>query len=544
MRAAGLSASPARSLAPAGAAAPVPVAALFPAVPADDRIASRRAPRRDRPASAHYHRYHIATAATPDLRPLPHRFLVQVNKLRLARLLLTELFRYWGKWDVVLNRPCIYGVFSGPVGGFSPRAERCVGCLRCTIQHPDVVRILPNPALRQWGDDYCTPRQVETIFYEASKGRVPVKGQGYRGRFGGAGWDGMWTDMSEIVRPTRDGIHGRELISTVVDIGARSSHLQLAEDGSLAAPPPRTFTLQMPLLFDLLPDSLLAAARTGSAGSRLHDLAAIWARAAAELETLAVLPLATLRRCGLAGPQLAPLIGPGEIGDDLAELAADAASAPQMVELAGWEPGAFAALARLLPETVVAVRLPFAAGWRGRLLDAFGAGARTFHLEADYHGRGEAGGFVLDLLIEANRALVEAGVRDQATLLGSGGIVAAEHVPKAIIAGLDAVALDTAALLALQCRPLGRLASRATARVEMPPGMTVGWGTQRLKNLCAAWRDQLLEVMGAMGLREVRRLRGELGRAMFQHDLEAEAFGEIAGWSDPGGHCGERGADD
>ena len=26
----------------------------------------------------------------------------------------------------------------------------------------------------------------------------------------------MWTDMSEIVRPTRDGIHGREYISTSV----------------------------------------------------------------------------------------------------------------------------------------------------------------------------------------------------------------------------------------------------------------------------------------------------------------------------------------
>jgi hypothetical protein len=36
--------------------------------------------------------------------------------------------------------------------------------------------------------------------------------------------------------------------------------------------------------------------------------------------------------------------------------------------------------------------------------------------------------------------------------------------------------------------------------------------------------------MGAMGLREVRRLRGELGRAMFQRDLEREAFGGIDGY--------------
>jgi hypothetical protein len=35
----------------------------------------------------------------------------------------------------------------------------------------------------------------------------------------------MWTDMSEIVRPTRDGIHGREYISTAVDIGRKPAYL-------------------------------------------------------------------------------------------------------------------------------------------------------------------------------------------------------------------------------------------------------------------------------------------------------------------------------
>ena len=50
-------------------------------------------------------------------------------------------------------------------------------------------------------------------------------------------------------------------------------------------------------------------------------------------------------------------------------------------------------------------------------------------------------------------------------------------------------------------------------------------GEQRLKNLAASWQDQLLEILGAMGLREVRRLRGETGRCMFQKELEREVFG-------------------
>jgi hypothetical protein len=50
-----------------------------------------------------------------------------------------------------------------------------------------------------------------------------------------------------------------------------------------------------------------------------------------------------------------------------------------------------------------------------------------------------------------------------------------------------------------------------------------------LKNLSASWQDQLLEILGAMGLREVRRLRGETGRCMLQADLEREVFGEQGG---------------
>jgi glutamate synthase domain-containing protein 2 len=47
------------------------------------------------------------------------------------------------------------------------------------------------------------------------------------------------------------------------------------------------------------------------------------------------------------------------------------------------------------------------------------------------------------------------------------------------------------------------------------------WGAQRIVNLMAAWRDQLLEVLGAMGMREARRLRGELGRAIFYEEEES-----------------------
>jgi glutamate synthase domain-containing protein 2 len=172
------------------------------------------------------------------------------------------------------------------------------------------------------------------------------------------------------------------------------------------------------------------------------------------------------------------------------------------------------------------VRLPFGAN----LLPLIEQGVSTFHLIADYHGA-SAGGFVLEAIRRTHRALVEQGRREQVTLLGSGGIVAAEHLPKAILCGLDAVGVDLSALIALQGRLKGEALLPDQAAIELP-AFEVEWGTKRLLNLVASWRDQLLEILGAMGLREVRRVRGEMGRAMFQADLEREAFADIPGFGE------------
>jgi Conserved region in glutamate synthase len=447
-----------------------------------------------------YRRYHISTQHAPNIVAVPPRFRVRVKKHRLAQLLLKELVHFRGNLPVVLSRPCVYGVFSGPVGGFAPREELCVGCLRCTVQYPDVVQIQHNPKRGRLGDSYLVPDYVATILYEATTGRVPVHGAGYRGPFGGDRWDGMWLDMSEIVRPTRDGIHGREFISTAVDIGEKPAILRLAEDGSAVATEPRLLALPLPFLFDTPPSAVQT----------------IVAEAARELETLAVVPVESSH----VGGHVVPLVERSSwpLLNRLAE-------PPAMIALDGWDATAYEELGRRFPESLVCVRVPADAN----VLEPVRGGARVLHLVADYHGQaGER--FVLDLICEAHRRLVEEGVREEVTLIGSGGIVLAEHVPKAIACGLDAVALDTALWVALQGRFLGECRDRDATRVSFGR-MTTEWGVRRLKNLSASWRDQLLEVLGAMGMREVRRLRGELGRCMFQHDLEREAFEGIEGYA-------------
>jgi len=59
--------------------------------------------------------------------------------------------------------------------------------------------------------------------------------------------------------------------------------------------------------------------------------------------------------------------------------------------------------------------------------------------------------------------------------------------------------------------------------------MDFEYGVGRMRNLIAAWHLQLIELMGAMGMREARRLRGDVGRAMFFEELEEEIFGTLFG---------------
>jgi len=95
-----------------------------------------------------------------------------------------------------------------------------------------------NPEYRTLGDDYWRPDIINSLWYQAHTGKVPVSGAGYRGPFVAAGFDSMWTDMSEIVRPTRDGIHGREYINTCFEISRRATPLKFNADMSLASEVP------------------------------------------------------------------------------------------------------------------------------------------------------------------------------------------------------------------------------------------------------------------------------------------------------------------
>lgn len=430
-----------------------------------------------------FRRYEIDTRKAPMTNDFPGRFLVH-------------------RQEGCINcgacaDACVYGVHLKDEGDprlmATPSSLLCVGCFRCVMECPvGVLDIEVHPEFKAFGDGYIRPRIVEGIWREAEDGRIPVSGAGYRGPFVQPGFDAMWTDMSEIVRPTRDGIHGREYISTGVDIGRKPPFLD-PEDGVKSHP-----ILEIPIPFLFNPP--------GGIGRGLEPVVA---RAATELGTYAIVP-ATVAS-GLLQENIIPRIRREE------ELEASVLEAVQAVEVDGSDLGVFHRLKEQRRDLVVFLRLPLNLDRREEYLEMVRDGVDVLHLHADPHGR-EIGAqkprFIAQVLRDLDQFLVEEGVRDEVTILASGGVVASEHVPKAILCGADAVVLDSTYLIALGWNgsPDGGL----------PGVVDASWAVQRIKNWANACRDQLLEIMGAMGMRDVRRLAGEVGRAMFHEDLEAE----------------------
>jgi len=395
--------------------------------------------------------------------------------------------------------------------------ELCRDCYRCVQGCPrELIFKAANPQYSQIGDAYWTPEILATTWYQAETGKIPVSGAGYGGPFSGPGFDSFWTDMSEIVRPTRDGIHGREYISTSIDLGRKPMFLTFDNQGNLTWPPPPLLELPLPILL-----------AEPSLGANPGSMQEIITQAALNLNTLAILARDRLEPAPAAtASRWMPSYTAGSLDLDDPLL-----SQVRIIEILE-HPGVLEqmeAVKKRYPELIISVKVPGDGQVVGRVADLTAAGAEVIHVYASEQARGLNGCqdvHLKDLIRRCHLKLVENKLRDTVTLLVSGGLALAEHVAKAIICGADAVIIDLPLLLALECRLCRQCTKNGKCPVEIDT-LTVKRGAQRLVNLIGAWNNQLLEIMGAMGMREVRRLRGEVGRAMFIEDLEKEIFAPL-----------------
>lgn len=124
-------------------------------------------------------------------------------------------------------------------------------------------------------------------------------------------------------------------------------------------------------------------------------------------------------------------------------------------------------------------------------------------------------GIPLELaLASVDKRLRDEGIRDQISIVAGGSIRSSADVVKAIALGADCVAIATSALLALGCHlcrscHTGRCNwGIATHVPELVKRLDPEVGSKRLVNLLTAWRHEIKEMMGGMGINSIESLRG------------------------------------
>ena len=149
-------------------------------------------------------------------------------------------------------------------------------------------------------------------------------------------------------------------------------------------------------------------------------------------------------------------------------------------------------------------------------------------------------GIPVELALAAvDQRLRDEGIRNNVSLVVGGSIRSAADVVKAIALGADACYIATAALLALGCHLCRTCQSGkcnwgiATQRPDLVKRLNPDIGSERLINLMTAWRHEIMEIMGGMGINSVEALRGN--RLMLRGVGLTEKELEILGIS----HAGE-----
>lgn len=136
-------------------------------------------------------------------------------------------------------------------------------------------------------------------------------------------------------------------------------------------------------------------------------------------------------------------------------------------------------------------------------------------------------------LASVDQRLRDEGIRNNVSLVVGGSIRSASDVVKAIALGADACYIATAAVLAMGCHLCRTCQSGkcnwgiATQRPDLVKRLDPDVGSERLVNLMNAWRHEIKELMGGMGINSIEALKGNrlMLRGVGLNDRELKILG-------------------
>lgn len=460
-------------------------------------------------------KYHIETHPVPPRRP------------RIGKCGVVDWREDCARCHNCVKKACVYDLYREETQYIHDMSDmealffQCMGCFSCVQQcTKGILALSLNPVYERLGNNYWTPEIFETTWYQAETAKIPVSGAGYRGKFSGPGFDSMWTDMSEIVRPTRDGIHGREYISTAVDIGRKPPLLSF-DSRKMSEGLPPIVDIPMPMIIDMMPPAY-----------RIPKLLPILKAVAAQTGLIMIVDSQDWNLLGNDIEQYLPNLAI-YLGTGVPVPSKELLRKMRLVEISDDDKidQRIKDLKNINPNLVVAIRVELGSRGVEHAIELGHKNVEVLHLVADMNGDQigvNTPRFVKDMVRQVHNSLVKSGIRNEITLMSGGGIALAEHLAKQIICGADLVTVNLPLLISLECHLCAKCKPGNTCPAKIED-IDTKYGVGRMVNLIAAWHDQLIEVMGAMGIRDARRLRGEVGRALFFEELEEATFGKLFG---------------
>ena len=447
---------------------------------------------------------------------------------------------------------------------------KCVNCQRC-------VSFCPTRALKIVKSD-CAFREnanwqndtVKEIYKQANSGGVLLSSMGNPKPLP-VYWDKILINASQVTNPPIDPL--REPMETRVFLGKRPEKVRRDENGKLKYEMPPQLELSMPIMFSAM-----------SYGSVSYNAHASLARAAKELGIFYNTGEGGLHEDFYCyGENTVVQVASGRFGVHEGYLKAGAAIEIKMGQgakpgIGGHLPGAKIvgdiSRTRMIPQGSDAISpaphhdiysiedlcqlvfsLKEATEYKKPVIVKVAAvhniaaiasgiarsGADIIAIDGFRGGTGAAPtrirdnvGIPVELALAAvDTRLRQEGIRNRVSLVAGGSVRSAADVVKAIALGADACYIATAALLALGCHLCRTCQSGkcnwgiATQRPELVARLDPHTGSKRLINLMNAWRHEIKELMGGMGINSIESLRGNrlMLRGIGMTDKELEILG-------------------
>ncbi len=453
---------------------------------------------------------------------------------------------------------------------------KCVDCQRC-------VSLCPTHALKIVKND-CTFREnanwqsdtIKEIYKQASSGGVLLSSMGNPKPLP-VYWDKILINASQVTNPPIDPL--REPMETKVFLGKKPSEIRRDTDGKIKTDLPPQLELSMPVMF--------SAMSYGSISYNAHESLA---RASKELGIFYNTGEGGLHEDFYCyGDNTIVQVASGRFGVHEEYLNSGAAIEIKMGQgakpgIGGHLPGAKivgdVSRTRMIPEGSDAISpaphhdiysiedlrqlvysLKEATQYKKPVIVKVAAvhniaaiasgiarsGADIIAIDGFRGGTGAAPtrirdnvGIPIELALAAvDQRLRDEGIRHNVSLVVGGSIRSASDVVKAVALGADACYIATAALLAMGCHLCRTCQSGkcnwgiATQRPELVKRLNPDIGSERLVNLLTAWKHEIKELMGGMGINSIEALRGN--RLMLRGVNMTEKELEILGIS----HAGE-----